>query len=269
MEIVQTMNSDPGLAVGKYRVPSYRLIPICFNNRIFPIFFNVFLFVYFFYIWRLHSVQWGWLRGNIPREHCDRWWLCWLHLRLPGLLLLLRGDVETNRANILAGCTFQSRCWARNTAQGKWLHLYSAFIQTIYNFPLIHPCTHSFTHWWQQATMQGAQLTVRGVWSSMIARFHHLLSVISLSCAIWLFITRLWNLRPVLVSIWGTPSGTQETPPSRSVSCGKTPGTLAGRTKSPTAGSSSTDHRLDTSGTSRCIPTLRDIHTHSVYVWTN
>lgn len=76
-------------------------------------------------------------------------------------------------------------------------------------------------------------------------------------------ITRWWSLRQDLVSIWGTPSGTREIPPTRSISYGKTPGTWAGRTKSPTAGSSSTDHRLDTSGTDRHISTLkRHIHSH-------
>lgn len=76
---------------------------------------------------------------------------------------------------------------------------------------------------------------------------------------LWLAITRLWSPRRVLGSIWGTPSGTQETPQSRSVSCGRTPGMLAGRTRSPIAGSFSTDHRLDISGTAGHTPTIRDI----------
>lgn len=82
--------------------------------------------------------------------------------------------------------------------------------------------------------------------------------------------SRLWSLRLVLVSIWGTPCGTQETLPSRSVSCGRTPGMLAGRTRSPTAGSSSTDHRLDTSGTTQThTNTQRHIHSYTVNWLTN
>lgn len=69
------------------------------------------------------------------------------------------------------------------------------------------------------------------------------------------FTTRWWSQRQDLVSIWETPSGTQDIPPTRYVSCGRTPGTWAGRTRSPIAGSSSTDHRLDTSGTDRHIKT--------------
>ncbi len=122
---------------------------------------------------------------------------------------------------------------------------------------------HSHTRWWQRATMQGASLTVRSnLGFNVLTLSSSVVSTIfSLSYAIWLFITRLWSLRRVLVSIWGTPSGTLETPPSRSAYCGRTPGTLVGRTKSPTAGSSSTDHRLDTSGTNRNTPTL---NTHTV-----
>lgn len=62
-------------------------------------------------------------------------------------------------------------------------------------------------------------------------------------------ISRWWNQRQVLVNIWGTPFGTQDTPLTRCVYCGRIPGTSAGKTRFPTAGSSSTGRRLDTSGT--------------------
>lgn len=103
MEIVQTMNSDPGLAVGKNRVSSYSSSSVLTKEYL-PAPSVMSAFTLYALICRLHSVQRSWLWGNIPREHSDRWRLCWLHLRLPGLLLLLCGDVETDRTNILAGC---------------------------------------------------------------------------------------------------------------------------------------------------------------------
>lgn len=67
---------------------------------------------------RLHSIQWSWLWGDLPCEHCYGWWLRWLHLWLPGLIIFLRGDVETDGANLLAGCAIQSGGGTRNTAKG-------------------------------------------------------------------------------------------------------------------------------------------------------
>lgn len=197
MEIVQTMNSDPGLAVGQYkRIVSHLILQMCVLNA------DAYLSL--FVLCRLQSVQWGWFWRNIPREHTDRRWLRWLHLRLPGLLFLLRGDVETDGADVLAGCALQSRRWAGNTTQG----------------------------------VGGCSVSVPGVRVS-----------VSLSNLMQLCITRRWSLRQALASICGTRCGTRETPLSRSVCCGKTPEMWAGKTRSPTDGSSSTDHRSDTSGT--------------------
>ena len=45
------------------------------------------------------------------------------------------------------------------------LHLYSAFIQRALQFmPLIHPFTHTFTHQWRLAAMQGTKQLVRSNW---------------------------------------------------------------------------------------------------------
>ncbi|KAI9527490.1 hypothetical protein NQZ68_029581, partial [Dissostichus eleginoides] len=65
----------------------------------------------------LHCVQRRGLRGNFPREHGDRRRLRRLHLRLPGLLVILRGDVEADGADVLAGDAVQSRGRAWHPAQ--------------------------------------------------------------------------------------------------------------------------------------------------------
>ena len=134
MEIVQTMNSDPGLAVGKCMKPPYCLVPGVFFCQPQPNALTSSV-----HLCRLHSIQWSRLWGNISREHSDRRWLCWLHLRLPGLVVLLRGDVETDGTNVLAGCALQSSCWAGNTAQGKWLLLCRALIQSTSRFAAHSP----------------------------------------------------------------------------------------------------------------------------------
>lgn len=119
--------------------------------------------------------------------------------------------------------------------------------------------------YWQAAPFRavaepGIQLKV---WGACVYWPHHLLSrsVIPLSHLLWLSTSRWLSLRQVQVSIWETPSGTQEIPPGRSVSFGRTPGMSAGRTRFPTAGSSSTDHRLDTSGTNTQL-SLRHVHSN-------
>ena len=45
------------------------------------------------------------------------------------------------------------------------LHLYSAFIQSAVQFmPLIHPFTHTLTHQWRLAAMQGTNQLIRSNW---------------------------------------------------------------------------------------------------------
>ena len=68
---------------------------------------------------RLHCFQWSGLWGDVPCEYSDWRWLRRLHLWLPGLILLLRGDVEADRTNLLAGDTFQSCSRARHPTQGE------------------------------------------------------------------------------------------------------------------------------------------------------
>lgn len=63
-----------------------------------------------------------------------------------------------------------------------------------------------------------------------------------------LSLSRLLSLRRVQGSISEIPCGTLETPATRSGCCGRTPGTWAGRTRCPTAGSCSTGPRWATSG---------------------
>lgn len=68
---------------------------------------------------RLHGFQRCGLRGDVSREHGDWWRLRRLHLWLPGLILLLCGDVEADWADLLAGDTVQSRSRARHPAEGE------------------------------------------------------------------------------------------------------------------------------------------------------
>lgn len=120
--------------------------------------------------------------------------------------------------------------------------------------------------YWQAAPFRavaepGIQLKVCVQWGegcllSLLGLFFHIRSYVTCD--------RLWSQRQVLGSTWGTPSGTQETPPTKWISCGKTPGTSAGRTRCPTGGSSSTDHRLDTSGTNIHIHTSYTHETHFI-----
>lgn len=63
-EIVQTMNSDPGLAVGKcFKILNLKslklthLIRLCFLRRC-------------------------WLWRNLLCRYWNRWWLCWIHFRV-------------------------------------------------------------------------------------------------------------------------------------------------------------------------------------------
>jgi len=77
---------------------------------------NVLLFLS---VVRLHGFQWRGLWRNLPREHSDRRRLRRLHLRLPGLVLLLRGDVEADRTDLLAGHALQSGGRARHPAEGE------------------------------------------------------------------------------------------------------------------------------------------------------
>lgn len=193
MEIVQTMNSDPGLAVGKpwmivifhLKTLNYLLL-LLFDCKLSFSFKNRTLVPLrtFYFHRRIHGLQRSRLWGNVPREHRDRRWLCRLHLRLPGLLFILCGDVETDRANVLAGRAVQGRRRARNTAQGK------------------RPCLKNICHAHNP---------------SPLPDFRPLL--------LFILTTRLWNPKRVLESIWGTPSGTRGTPLSRSVCCGRTPET--------------------------------------------
>lgn len=59
---------------------------------------------------------------------------------------------------------------------------------------------------------------------------------------------RLWSLRQDQGSIYATHSGTLGTQVTRSGYCGRIPEMWAGRTRSPTAGSCSTDPKWATSG---------------------
>lgn len=93
----------------------------------------------------------------------------------------------------------------------------------------------------------GIQLKVRErVMSAQRILHYSLCSHVSLtylcSCV------RLWNRDQALGSTWETHCGTQETPPTRCVCCGRTQEMWAGRTRCPTAGTCSTAHRSDTSG---------------------
>lgn len=72
MEIVQTMNSDPGLAVGKtyffyveYQSPKYTMflrkkLSLNINNVLITL-----------SVVRLHCLQWSGLRGHISRKYSD------------------------------------------------------------------------------------------------------------------------------------------------------------------------------------------------------
>lgn len=68
------------------------------------------------------------------------------------------------------------------------------------------------------------------------------------SKALLVSLSRLSSLRQVQESISEIPCGTLGTPVTRSGCCGRTPGTWAGRTRCPTAGSCSTGPRWATSG---------------------
>lgn len=159
MEIVQTMNSDPGLAVGEALIfvllENYRSLTAYFSVQLLQVISDttswfhpppgkIFSVVGSLQIWlskihlpylnlarngstfclktqsicfptnyRLHGIQRSGLWGHISCQHCHRWWLCWLHIWLPGQFQLLCGHVEADGTDILAGKPLpsSSRTW--------------------------------------------------------------------------------------------------------------------------------------------------------------
>merc|ERR1711971_623087 len=80
-EILETLNSDPGLAVGRDK---------------------------------LGGVD---FEGTFFCQHKQRRRLCRIHFQLPVQQQVLRGDVEEGQANVLGAGTVQGNCKARNPAE--------------------------------------------------------------------------------------------------------------------------------------------------------
>lgn len=189
MEIVQTMNSDPGLAVGELRTPF-----------------------------------------ECQSSISSSWFYSWL-LRVPstsvGYTAFSGVDFEgTFHVNTVTDDDYAGFIFGYQDSSSFYVVMWKQTEQT----------------YWQASPFRavaepGIQLKVGPEGFTFV----HILPSFNRNG-----LHRWWSLERVLGSIWGTRSGTQETQQTRCNFCGKTPGMLAGRTKCPTAGSFSTDPRLDT-----------------------
>lgn len=128
------MNSDPGLAVGKSNnhAVSSRIHSI---NRVVHDVLKRILTQTHAIPSRLHSFQRCWLRRDFPCEYRNGRRLCRVHLWLPGLFLLLRSDVETGWADLLASQSVPSCGRTRDTTEGKtksYMHiLYMTYLVVV------------------------------------------------------------------------------------------------------------------------------------------